>query len=74
MITCEFTAQLAGLPKIFCANHPDDNPGLVTDFVEVPLRLLIPHGYIKRVGVDQLQDKIITVVKEMVEKLNYKIL
>lgn len=68
MITYEFTAGQDS-PKIFKLK-----PGEKTiDYLEVPLRLLIPRSEAQTIGFDRLQDGIEEGIKQVVRELNEEI-
>ncbi len=74
MISYEFTAGKTD--PIFRLNDPEGPPtlnwidGAKTDYMEVPLRLLIPHGHVTEVGADWMQERITAAVDKMVKELN----
>ncbi len=66
MITYEFTAGKTD--PIFTVNLSEKQK--LTEYLEVPLRLLIPRRCSKDFDADQLQDRITAAVEKMVTELN----
>lgn len=64
MISYEFTAGKDTDPVIVKMT-PEHQ-----DYLEVPLRLLLPHHYTQVVSTDWLQEKITAAVEKMVGELN----
>lgn len=67
MITYEFTAGQDPLP-IFKAK-----PGTTTDYVEVPLRILIPFTDLRKIDSDRVQDIVEEEIKWAIKNLERRI-
>lgn len=67
MISYEFTADEASSHII------QVHKGDVSDYLEVPLRIRIPHHLAIEYGLDQLQTQITAAMEGVVKTLNHKI-